>query len=166
MATQTLLSNLNISEKRARLIQPFANCTKDVFSMMLNWEAELIGIHTNDGFLSKYDCSGFIGVSGALQGSIVVSVDQDMAFAAAESFLGTRPTTINSEVIDLVGELTNMIAGASKDRLGIAGISLGLPTVITGKGHTVSFANSAHVEILQFSSPHGNLTVEIGVRGL
>jgi chemotaxis protein CheX len=166
MTTQSLLASLCISEKRTRLIQPFANCTKDVFSMMLNWETDLIGISTNEAFLSCYDCSGFIGVSGALQGSIVVSVDQDVAFAAAEAFLGTRPKVINAEVIDLVGELTNMIAGASKDRLGIPGISLGLPTVITGRGHTVSFANSAHVEILQFSCPHGKLTVEIGVRGV
>jgi len=166
MSTQTLLSSLRISEKRARLIQPFANCTKDVFSMMLKWETELIGISTNEAFLSRFDCSGFIGVSGALQGSIVVSVAQEVAFAAAEAFLGTRPTSINAEVIDMVGELTNMIAGAGKDRIGIAGITLGLPTVITGKGHSVSFANSAHVEILQFSSPHGQLTVEIGVRGL
>ena len=161
-----MLSILNISEKRAKLIQPFANCTKDVFAMMLNWETSLIGIYANEAFVSRYDCSGFIGVSGALQGSIVVSLDQDVAFAAAESFLGTRPVTINAEVIDMVGELTNMIAGASKDRLGIPGITLGLPTVITGKGHTVSFANSAHVEIMQFSSPHGPLTVEVGVRGL
>lgn len=166
MTTQSLYSMLKISEKRQRLVQPFANCTKDVFSMMLNWETELIGISSNESFVSRYDCSGFIGVSGALQGSIVVSVDQDVAFAAAESFLGSRPTTINAEVIDMVGELTNMIAGASKDRIGIPGITIGLPTVITGKGHTVSFANSAHVEILQFSSPHGPLTVEIGVRGL
>ena len=164
MTTQSLYSMLKISEKRQGLVQPFANCTKDVFSMMLNWETELIGISSHEAFVSRYDCSGFIGVSGALQGSIVVSVDQDVAFAAAESFLGWRPTSINAEVIDMVGELTNMIAGASKDR--IPGITLGLPTVITGKGHTVSFANSAHVEILQFSSPHGPLTVEIGVRGL
>lgn len=116
--------------------------------------------------MSRYDCSGLIGVSGTVRGSIVVSVDQDVAFAAAESFLGARPTTITSEVIDMVGELTNMIAGASKDRMGVPGITLGLPTVITGKGHTVTFDHGAHVEILQFSSPHGPFTVEIGIRGL
>jgi CheY-specific phosphatase CheX len=59
-----------------------------------------------------------------------------------------------------------MIAGGGKDRIGIPGILLGLPTVISGKGHTVTFDHGAHVEILQFSSPHGPLTVEIGVRGL
>ncbi len=134
--------------------------------MMLNWEIELVGLFANEAFVSRYDCSGFIGVSGTLQGAIVVSVDQDVAFAAAESFLGARPSSINAEVVDMVGELTNMIAGASKDRLGIPGISIGLPTVITGKRHAVSFGNSAHVEILQFTTPHGPLTVEIGVRGL
>jgi chemotaxis protein CheX len=157
---------LDVSEKRQKLIQPFANCTKDVFSMMLNWETDLIGIFSNEAFMSRYDCSGLIGVSGALRGSIVVSVDQDVAFAAAESFLGEKPSTINAEVIDMVGELTNMIAGAGKDRIGIPGIMLGLPTVITGRGHTVTFDHGAHVEILQFSSPHGPFTVEIGVRGL
>lgn len=165
--TTTINSPLiEVSEKRQKLIQPFAKCTKDVFSMMLNWDAELIGIFSNEAFMSRYDCSGLIGVSGAVKGSIVVSVDQDVAFAAAEAFLGTRPTSINAEVIDMVGELTNMIAGAGKDRMGIPGVTLGLPTVITGKGHSVTFDHGAHVEILQFSSPHGPFTVEIGVRGL
>jgi chemotaxis protein CheX len=167
MTNATIVSPiLKVSESRQKLIQPFAMCAKDVFSMMLNWETDLTGIFTNERFMSRYDCSGLIGVSGALRGSIVVSVDQDVAFAAAEAFLGTKPTSINDEVIDMVGELTNMIAGSGKDRLGIPGILLGLPTVITGKGHTVSFDNGAHVEILQFSSPHGPFTVEIGVRGL
>jgi chemotaxis protein CheX len=167
MTNATIVSPiLNVSASRQKLIQPFAICAKDVFSMMLNWETELTGIFTNERFMSRYDCSGLIGVSGALRGSIVVSVVQDVAFAAAEAFLGTKPKSITDEVIDMVGELTNMIAGSGKDRLGIPGILLGLPTVITGKGHTVSFDNGAHVEILQFSSPHGPFTVEIGVRGL
>jgi chemotaxis protein CheX len=165
--TSTLNAPLvELSEKRQKLITPFVNCTKDVFSMMLNWETELIGVFSQDSFMSRYDCSGLIGVSGAVRGSIVVSVDQDVAFAAAEAFLGSRPKSINAEVIDMVGELTNMIAGAGKDRMGVPGVTLGLPTVITGRGHTVTFDHGAHVEILQFSSPHGPFTVEIGVRGL
>jgi chemotaxis protein CheX len=166
MSAAPTLDVLDISEKRKKLIQPFANCTKDVFSMMLGWETELIGLYSNESFVSKHDCSGLIGVSGALRGSIVVSVDQEVAFAAAEAFLGSRPNTFNAEVIDMVGELTNMIAGAGKDRIGIPGITLGLPTVVSGKSHSVSFDHGAHVEILQFKSPHGPFTVEIGVRGL
>jgi chemotaxis protein CheX len=166
MPTAILPSLIDLSEKRQRLIHPFVTCAKDVFSMMLGWEVGLNGIFTNEKFLSRYDCSGLIGFSGTLQGSIVVSVDQDVAFAAAEAFLGSRPSSIDAEVIDMVGELTNMIAGGGKDRMGVPGVNLGLPTVISGKGHTVTFDNGAHVEILQFNSPHGPFTVEIGVRGL
>ncbi len=166
MKTAEQVDPLQLSDQRRKLVVPFANCTKDVFSMMLNWDVELLGIFSNEKFLWKYDCSGFIGVSGALRGSIVVSIDQHVAFAAAEAFLGSRPTEINDEIIDMVGELTNMIAGSSKDRMGIPGITLGLPTVITGKGHQVAFDVGAHVEVLQFASPHGNFHVEIAVRGL
>lgn len=52
---------------------PFVECTKNVFSMMLNWETELIGIF---------------------------STDQDVAFAAAEAFLGTKPATIDEEIVN------------------------------------------------------------------
>ena len=41
--------------------------------MMLNWETELIGIF---------------------------STDQDVAFAAAEAFLGTKPSTIDEEIVN------------------------------------------------------------------
>lgn len=166
MTANTHPSIIDLSEKRKKLIQPFVECTKNVFSMMLNWETELIGIFSNEKFMSRCDCSGLIGVSGALRGTIVVSVDQDVAFAAAEAFLGSKPNAIDEEVVDMVGELTNMIAGAGKDRVGIPGILLGLPTVISGRGHAVWFDHGAHVEILQFSSSHGPFTVEIGVRGL
>lgn len=166
MSTSPPETKISMSEKRQRLIEPFTACTQNVFSMMLNWDISLTGIFSNEKFVSKYDLSGLIGVSGALRGAIVVSIDQDVAFAAAEAFLGQRPDEINSEVIDMVGELTNMIGGAGKDRIGIPGIFLGLPTVITGRRHTVTFDHGAHVEILQFASPHGPLNVEIGVRGL
>ena len=73
MIAESHLSVIELSEKRKRLILPFVECTKDVFSMMLNWETELIGIF---------------------------STDQDVAFAAAEAFLGTKPSTIDEEIVN------------------------------------------------------------------
>ena len=73
MIAESHLSVIELSEKRKRLILPFVECTKDVFSMLLNWETELIGIF---------------------------STDQDVAFAAAEAFLGTKPSTIDEEIVN------------------------------------------------------------------
>jgi hypothetical protein len=73
MIAESHLSVIELSEKRKRLILPFVECTKNVFSTMLNWETELIGIF---------------------------STDQDVAFAAAEAFLGTKPSTIDEEIVN------------------------------------------------------------------
>jgi chemotaxis protein CheX len=155
-----------LSDAQKKFIAPFVKMTKDVFSMMLGWKVDLMGVVTNDRTAIRHDCSGIVGLSGAIRGSVVISLDQEVAISAAGAFLGERPDSINSDVIDTVGELANMVGGASKDKMGIAGISLGLPTVVTGKNHRVSFEPGAHIEMLHFSSPHGPLTVEIAVVGL
>ncbi|MFN7737401.1 MAG: chemotaxis protein CheX [Pirellula sp.] len=162
--TATVQESLGISKDRWMIVGPFVQCTQDVFSMMLQWDVSLEGVAEKAGFQSKHDCSGFIGLSGGMKGSIVVSVGREVAFAAAEAFTGVRPTTIDSVVKDLVGELTNMIAGSSKDRLGFAGISLSLPTVVAGNEHSIWFHTGATVEILHFSSPYGPFSVEVGIR--
>jgi chemotaxis protein CheX len=146
------------------LIQPCIESTKAVFSMMLGWDVQLGTASRAQGFQTKHDVSGIIGFSGVLRATVVVSVDQEVAFAAAEAFLGERPTEINADIIDMVGELANMIGGNAKDRLGIPGIDLGLPTIVSGKGHTITFEPGAHVELLPFTSPWGPFTVEVGLR--
>jgi len=142
--------------------ETFASCTKKVFSTMLGWDIVLAERAKRLGFLSKYDVSGIIGFSGAVRGTLVVSCAAEMTYTAVESFLGSKPTEITDDVVDLVGELTNMIGGSSKDRLGISGIELGLPAVVSGIGHRVSFQPSAHVEILHFVCDAGPFTIEIG----
>lgn len=146
------------------LIQPCIESTKSVFSMMLGWDVQIGETCRSDGFQTKYDVSGIIGFSGVMRATVVVSVDQEVAFAAAEAFLGSRPTEINADIIDMVGELANMIGGNAKDRLGISGVELGLPTIVSGKGHTITFEPGAYVEVLPFTSPWGPFTVEVGLR--
>ncbi len=147
-----------------KLVRPFVESTKAVFSMMLGWDVALDEACRSNGFQSKHDVSGIIGFSGKLRGTVVISIDQEVAFAAAESFLGVRPSQLDADVIDMVGELANMVGGNAKERMNIVGIELGLPTVISGKGHMVCFDPGAQVEILAFTSPWGPLTVEIGIR--
>lgn len=143
---------------------PFIESTTSIFSKMLGWNVELGTSKKSNRFQSNHDISGIIGFSGALRGTIVIGLDQEFAFAAAEAFFGGKPTTVDAEVLDMVGELANMIGGNAKERMTITGVNLGLPTVICGKGHKVSFDPGAQVELLPFSCPHGPLTVEVGIR--
>lgn len=144
------------------LVQPFIDSTKSVFSMMLGGDVSLV----TDGSLNgtKFDISGIISFSGAIQGSAVISLDKDVALAITETLLGSRPSEIDDDVRDMVGELANMIGGNSKERISNSLINLGLPTVITGRGHQVSFEPGAKVERLFFRSEWGPVAIELGMR--
>ena len=147
------------------LVQPFIDSTCSVFSMMLGNSIELTDLCNCQGFTSGFDLSGIIGFL-ALRGTIVVSLDEQTALGAAERLLGMRPEKIDDDVRDMLGELANMIGGNAKERMGDCEIVLGLPTVISGKGHEVSFDAGAEVHKLCFLTQWGPLAIELGLRAV
>jgi chemotaxis protein CheX len=142
---------------------PFEESTKAVFATMLGWKLETVSSLRLPAFHPQHDVSGIIGFSNAMRGTAVISLDEDVALSAAEVFIGSRPDSINSDVLDMVGEFANMIGGNAKQQIGIVGVCLGMPTVVTGRELRVSFESGAHVEFLSFSSPKGPLCVQWAV---
>ena len=137
--------------------------TESVLATMCGWSVEHGTVTQYDGFLPRHDISGIIGLNGALRATIVVSFDQELMFAAAEKFLGDRPSTLNCDVVDLVGELANMIGGNAKERLGMPNVVLGLPTVVAGTGHYIAYNSHMAVTMIPFQSQHGLMSVELGL---
>ena len=110
------------------------------------------------------DVTGIIGFAGGLKGTVVASIDKDVAFDAAQTFIGERPTTINGDILDLVGELANMIGGGAKERFALSDVVLGFPTTVSGKDYKISFNPGIEVETVQFRCPSGLLTVQIAIQ--
>jgi len=151
-------------ELQSKYLPLFIDSTKAVLSTMLGWSVEVGPMLKSGSSRTAHDVSGIIGFGGPLQCTIVVSVDKEVAFAAAEAFLGDRPTEVDSDVRDLVAELANMIGGGAKERIGRSDIALGLPTSVSGIDHVINFDRGADVETVQFKCPHGNLTVIVAIR--
>lgn len=149
---------------KAELINPFVGSTVSVFSTMLGCELKRGQLSLNERFQHQYDISGIIGLSGVVSGTVVVSLDERVALAATRIMLGDAPDAVNDEVVDAVGELTNMIAGSAKCQLAHFSMSLALPTVITGKDHMITFGSRVHPICIPFESEWGPLTVEVGLR--
>ena len=143
---------------------PFVESTQAVFSTMLGWKIEPVSALRLPAFHPQHDVSGIIGCTNAIRGTIVISLDREVALSAAEAFIGMRPDKIDADVMDMVGELANMVGGNAKQRIGNAGISLGLPTVVSGSDMKIAFENGAHVEFLSFVSPKGPLCVQWAMR--
>jgi chemotaxis protein CheX len=110
--------------------------------------------------------SGLIGLSGKCQGMVVVSLSRQTALKAASILLAHEATEINADVVDAVGEMTNMIAGAAKAQLAQYELSVGLPTVICGRNHSISFPSGSTPIVMPFDSDIGPMSVEVGLAQL
>lgn len=148
---------------RAEYINPFIEATVDVFRTMLGCNVSRTGLSINDSFQPQYDVTGIIGLSGKAHGDVVISFEQRVALSATEALLGVKYDTINEDVVDTVGELTNMIAGNAKTSLSSLAMSLALPTVIVGKNHSIRFPSKVNPLALPFESDWGHFSIEVGL---
>jgi chemotaxis protein CheX len=114
-------------------------------------------------FAPMHEVCGLIGLAGKCHGMVVVGLGRETALQLAGILLGTKVHELNSDVVDAVGELTNMIAGAAKTQLGAYQLSIGLPTVICGKTNTINFPSGSSPLIIPFESEMGPVCVEVGM---
>jgi len=72
-------------------------------------------------------------------------------------------TELNGEVVDAVGELTNMVAGRAKAELQEYSLSVSLPNVVTGRDYEIRFPTKATPLCVLFESDWGPLSLEVGL---
>ena len=110
------------------------------------------------------DVSGLIGMVGPqTRGSFSITFDESLALTIMERMLGERPDTINEEVTDMVGEITNMVTGGAKNLLGEKGFDFDMatPIVVSGAGHTITHKSQGKKIIMPFSSDAGTANIEV-----
>lgn len=144
-----------------RLKESMRESALSVFSKMCGIELSLTETQPGPAE-TRYDLSGIIGISGAMKATVVINVSAELAFAVADAFTGELPTEIEDGLIDMIGELANMIGGNAKERLSTPDLSLGLPTVVTGAGHCIAFASDMKICTMSFETEHGPLQIEMG----
>jgi chemotaxis protein CheX len=147
----------------ADYINPFLLSTASVFEQMLGMELVREAPFIRKAFSPQYEVTGIIGLTGKTTGTVAVSLPREMALSITEKLLGERPPDVNAQVIDAIGEVTNMIAGSAKSRLEHLQLSLGLPTVVTGCSTCIGFPSRATPISIPFRSPLGPIVVEVGI---
>lgn len=113
---------------------------------------------------ARGDVSGLIGMVGPqTKGSLSISFEESLALAIMEKMLGERPSDINEEVTDMVGEITNMVTGGAKNMLGEKGyeFDMATPIVVSGKGHTINHKGDGPKVIIPFHSDDGKAYIEV-----
>lgn len=148
---------------RAEFINPFVSATHNVFQTMLSTKLTRGELSLKKSHTPSHEVCGLIGLAGKCHGMVVVGLGRETALQLAGVLLGTKVEELNSDVVDAVGELTNMIAGAAKTQLAEYQLSIGLPTVICGKTNTINFPSGSPPLMIPFDSDMGPVSVEVGI---
>jgi chemotaxis protein CheX len=114
--------------------------------------------------LARGDVSGLIGMVGPqTRGSFSITFDKNLALEIMRRMLGEAPETINEEVTDMVGEITNMVTGGAKRMLAEKGYDFNMasPVVVSGPSHTISHKTDSTKLLMPFESEYGRATIEI-----
>ena len=143
-------------------INSFISSLDHTFQTMLDCEVVRGQPVLKENLSPKFEVSGVIGLSGKAVGTVVVSFSKEVALRAASHMLLAENAELNAEVIDAVGELTNMVAGAAKSQLEEYALSTSLPNVITGSLHEIRFPSDVTPICVPFSTKWGPLALEVG----
>lgn len=142
---------------------PFIDSTLSVFKTMLGCTVTRKSVSVNDKFAPDHDITGIIGLSGKASGGVVISFEKQVALSATKAMLGETADEFTDDVVDAVGELTNMIAGQAKSSMEELEMKLALPTVIVGKDHAIRFPSRIKPISILFDSEWGRFDIEVGL---
>ena len=98
---------------------------------------------------------------------MVLNLDEDTAMAVVGKFTGDAYDTLSSDVIDGVGELTNIIAGDAKNRLRTKGYLLRhQPAAHRRRAqlHHRDAPRASPCVVIKFSSGLGGFSLEVSLR--
>ena len=143
-------------------INPVIAGLEDAFSTMLNCKIERTGLGLMENNLALHPVSGIIGISGRAVGTVVLSMSESVAIKVASTMLMSELKDVDDDVMDAVGEVTNMVCGGAKAKLAQFSLSISLPNVLYGKECRLHFPQNSHPISIPFKCAWGGLALQIG----
>ena len=130
LSLNTLISNA--------LIAAVENCL-----LMCDLKVRVAGVTKIPIQLPNAPVTGLIGMSGKCTGFLSVSMPERVATLAVSGLLMEEHKAVDAQVIDGVGEMTNVIAGGLKTKLSNTPWMIGnitVPSVILGSHYNISYS--------------------------
>lgn len=98
-------------------------------------------------------------LTGNVQGAVLLHCPPWQACGLAAQFLGrTPPSVVDDDVLDVMGELANMVAGNLKCTL-LPGTHLSIPSVSQGTDSTLRLCGTRPIQRRAFRTPLGPVWV-------
>ena len=144
-------------------INPFLESISNVLITMAKLEITSGDIEIKDDDEPCGDVTGMITMkSSETEGTFAISFSKEVALDMASKMLAKPFDDIDSEVCDLIGEVTNMVTGGAKAILMEQGFNFDMarPTVSLGK-EFLEHQSGCQVVMIPFACDSGDLFVEV-----
>jgi chemotaxis protein CheX len=139
----------------------------DVFQTMLSKQAVPVETHNAPNHCEHV--TGSVGFAGeTVNGAVYLHMTSSFAANVAAAMLGLPPEelTAETEINDVIGEVTNMLAGGLKSEFCDAGstCAVSIPAIIRGTSFVVEAMPDVECIRLKFDCQGENVMVEVHVK--
>jgi chemotaxis protein CheX len=138
--------------------------TRDVFKTMVFQDVETASPIAGDALRPGANVVGTVAFAGKTSGIVAFYSTLEGAQAITAKMLGIEPSSVNGELPDAIGELTNMIAGSFRTRMaGVRGETwaISVPTVTVGSDFYTKYVSDVQRVLCPFKMGTSELFVEL-----
>jgi chemotaxis protein CheX len=146
-----------------RYIKPFLFAVKNLFDTMIDLPFKLGQPTFKKEAVTSHEISGIIGISGDVEGCVVIALSKEIALQLGSELLGETLDEIDGDCTDAIGEITNMIAGSAKTQFPEQNTSVSVPSVVVGKHH-VSYPSGIPIVSIPCTIEKGELCIDIALK--
>ena len=112
--------------------------------------------------VDNWDTSGVVSITGSYSGLLAIRFKKELPETLLKE---VEMSGLHSEMLDLmkddmVGELTNIIAGNTFSGAGMGDILISIPVTIQGENHLLSWSREPHITVIPFSVAEHTFNVE------
>lgn len=145
-------------------ILPFIESSTNVFETMLQMGLTVGTPELRPHETPAQDVSGIIGMSGDVEGTVVLGFPTATAERAVSLFTGMEIAADHADFADAIGELVNMISGGAKAKFAGKKCSISCPSVVIGAGHSVFGRRDLKCIRIPCSCDLGEFYVDVALR--
>jgi chemotaxis protein CheX len=152
---------------RAEYINPFIESVSELFSTMLDIEVQRQELSLKLELEPSLDIVAFIALSGYIKGTVALSFPQSTALELVSKIYEDKFHTIDSVVVDALGEFANIVAAGAQNHLSQnleQRIDLGVPTVVRGSCFNINYPSQATWIEIPFISDLGGFIIRVTIK--
>ncbi|MDR2094003.1 MAG: chemotaxis protein CheX [Treponema sp.] len=120
-------------------VEPFIDVCVKVFKKLGKIEITAMRPYINNkDSIGEWDVSAVIGFTGEARGAVVISMKKHLTLRMVKELAGIEAEDLNGDVLDVIGEVLNIIAGTAKQRLEEDfSLIISLPSIVRGIEHSI-----------------------------